>query len=83
MVRCALARRPPAGPARRLFPTLPKSPQAHVHVQTVHMRPTWLDRELKRIEEPWEAVDTAPAMVWSMYQEKAGSVQPAGSFQYL
>lgn len=32
---------------------------------------------------PWVAVEIAPAMVWSMYHEKVGSVQPKGCFTVL
>ncbi len=32
---------------------------------------------------PWVAVETAPATVWSMYQEKEGSVHPSGCFTVL
>ena len=44
---------------------------------------TCSDRDPYFKELPCVAVDTAPAMVWSMYQGKAGSVHPSGPFVVL
>lgn len=34
-------------------------------------------------EEPWVAVEMAPAIVWSVYQGKAGRVQPLGDAPFV
>lgn len=44
---------------------------------------SWEEREPQRMEEPWVPVATAPPMVWSRNQEKAGSVQPEVRRPYL
>ena len=41
----------------------------------------WLDREPCCMEDPWVLVATAPPMVWSMNQDWAGRIHPAGCFQ--